>query len=75
MDPISISAGVVSFLEISRGLSKLLPKFIELKNAPDVLLALDTEIKDNNLLMMSNIFSSSQATSIKTSYQKASPSS
>ena len=44
MDPISISAAVVTFVDAGGQLAKLIKKGIDLKDAPQVLRALDNEI-------------------------------
>ena len=46
MDPLSISAGVVALLGAGGTLAKLLRKGIGLKNAPDVLRALNDEVSE-----------------------------
>ena len=46
MDPLSISASVVTLLSAGGTLSKLLRKGIGLKNAPDVLRALNDEVSE-----------------------------
>ena len=46
MDPLSISASVLTLLGAGGTLSKLLRKVIDLKNAPDVLRALNDEVSE-----------------------------
>lgn len=51
MDPLSSLASVVTLVEIVRKLSNLLTKAVNVKNAPDVLLALNNEISDLHLVI------------------------
>ena len=46
MDPLSVSASVLTLLGVGGTLSKLLRKGIDLKNAPDVLRALNDEVSE-----------------------------
>ena len=51
MDPLSSLTSVVTLVEIVRKLSELLTKAVNVKNAPDVLLALNNEISDLHLVI------------------------
>ena len=50
-DPLSIAASIITLLEAGGVISKALKRVIDLKKAPDVLLALNTEVSDLHLLI------------------------
>ena len=49
MEPLSITAGTIAVLTASANVSKLLRKALKLKQAPDVLIALNNEVSDLSL--------------------------
>ena len=51
MDPLTISVSVLTILDAGGKLSKLLRKSVHLKDAPDVLLALNNEVVDMHLVV------------------------
>ena len=51
MDPLSISASVLTIIGTVGELPKLLRKAVNIKNAPDVLLALNNEVSDLHLVV------------------------
>lgn len=51
MDPLTISVSVLTILDAGGKLSKLLRKSVHLRNAPDVLLALNNEVVDMHLVV------------------------
>ena len=46
MDPLSITSGIITFLDAGGQIAKGLRKLIQLKEAPDALLALNNELGD-----------------------------
>ncbi|KAL8694797.1 MAG: hypothetical protein Q9224_003507 [Gallowayella concinna] len=51
MDPLSISASVVTLLGVAEGVSRGLRKLLKLRGVPDLVLALNNEVSDLQLLL------------------------